>query len=838
MIELAAEKWQLSPLAAVLKLATAGIPLPAAATSRTRVENYVTTHCEPRRKWHELWKLAQTPSPHSSRALADKLRELGLTADINRDRWKAGPGQLFGLLPRSAIEQVSSRHLVVKNHAVKDWKQLIAFPFYDLPQRICGWLYISAACRSPADYVYARTQVTTAPGAMPSPDLRYEYGLSMHPNAYHAAIDWNRTIFGLEDPVVAAVFQRRHARYSLDTLPIAAWWQDRRGRTGHAWRSLLHGLRIVMATQEITYQFMLQVLAARADIAYLQGDERLREQRPQASLENWQKTARPWPAVFSRWLLDSPANQIEEMCLQISSHGHNIEELLRECTSAARSRALSFRPATPLEVRHRNHTVEERGDAWYSRRKSTLVVDAKLRIDHVVHYAERDRTYYQGRVIYQGVEVPFYESKKTVERNTFGWMQQLLIKNSLGMLRYEPRWNPGAVQLAIRFSPPTMIEGPDRIGWDRKRNRLRLPAFSLGLDGSVEPSRLAVIDPDLPASNLPLPQVMSPAEMGMLTRTNLAGQDTFWATTVLTITRIIAAIEAVATPGVGLVGHSAHQIGIPAAAALGCQTTIVRRTGTIDTLAGIAARHDWPEIVRVGTFTKLPVFSDWLSDAPEAGRCLVQLNLVQAVALWLGHDWHILDDQTRHVSRREHLELAPAFVSSYLADLCGRSARLSGDDTESNWLVRTLHDVADFVRRSGGEPQAVLQCYDRIWHGGDKEKAEAFGDLLCTTYAAGGLETLPTDMREVATSRTMLYIPEGLLIAKSTLVELLKEHVAPTFDFSKLTGVLAAAGILKEERVTTRTAGWVVDAEWWKERIHRWRSERGRLLQLHDSEAG
>ncbi len=464
-------------------------------------------------------------------------------------------------------------------------------------------------------------------------------------------------------------------------------------------------------------------------------------------------------------------------------------------------------------------------------------MDAKLRIDHVVHYALRDCTYYHGRVIYRGVEVPFYEEKTVVEKDPFGWIQNLLIKHNLGMLHYERKWRSSIVQVAIRFSPPAMIEGPDRIGWDSKRNQLRLPAFALGLDGSIEPSPLATVDRDLPAALLPQPQPLSPAEMGVLTRKELPGQDTFWATTILTLTRVVAAIEAVDAFGAGLVGHSAQTIGTATATALGCLTTTVRYKGAVDALASIGDRHDWPEVVKVGGFSKLPIFADWLADAPEARRCLVTLNLVQAVALWLGHDWRILEDQTWHLARPEHLEIAPHFAAGYLADLCGRQARLVGDETETDWMTRVTMDVADFVHRSGGNPAAVLRSTAKIWQGGPANKAEAFGDLLCSVYAAGGLEALPADMCDVATSRTMVYTDGGLLVAKSTLMEVLKEHAAPTFDLTKLTGALAAAGILKEERVTARAAGWLISAEWWQDRIHRWRSEQGRLLQVHDEEA-
>ncbi len=183
LVELAASAWGLQPDAALVRLHDLGFPIPEEAITPARLENYLVYHIQYRSRMAALWKGAQK---HLIRyptgricLLRDRLR---LQEASGPEAWREGPGHLLGSLPTAAVEKCfcpkaagtggqkperayncnPSARRVFKG---KGWDDVLVIPFYDLPERFSGFLFVGRDAKLASGDLVSGRYVTASSAA-------------------------------------------------------------------------------------------------------------------------------------------------------------------------------------------------------------------------------------------------------------------------------------------------------------------------------------------------------------------------------------------------------------------------------------------------------------------------------------------------------------------------------------------------------------------------------------------------------------------------------------------------------------------------------------------------
>lgn len=167
MIQLASRAWNLSLDATVAKLARCGFPL---QSERSVISKYIEQHLLSQERLTELWSQAAQSLINPSGEIQRLLHRFNLACDVPPERRMLGPGSLFGGIATSEAERAfapgSMSHADANGqqsnpseHAVfpgRGWRDALAIPLYDLPKRICAFLFVGREGEYTADFVFHR----------------------------------------------------------------------------------------------------------------------------------------------------------------------------------------------------------------------------------------------------------------------------------------------------------------------------------------------------------------------------------------------------------------------------------------------------------------------------------------------------------------------------------------------------------------------------------------------------------------------------------------------------------------------------------------------------------
>ena len=731
MIELIAKASHLSIEGTVHLLTQQGFELP---TEPAIIKGYKEQHVGYRLRLNRLWRQAQSYLYHSSTDLRSLLSELQLPYEFPAEHWDAGPAKILGgeqcptiekaMLPGSVVCCTGSQSPWCRSETRVfkggKWKEALMMPFYVLPGRISAFGLLGRQGRIPEDYLVRTAHISVANRA----EYR-EVGLAMHPDAPKLAVNWQRTVFAVEDPLTYLYMHLKHFQQSNEALPLVLW-HDRPDRpyrrTQRAWE-MFDGCRIVFWDPAMSLTTLRHAIRVGG---WITRRGPLRADRE--SLQNylgWSSTdalchllrrhALPWPQALAKAMPKWTDAKITDCFLRLQLESGPLEKVRKACDQALRDRLDSVLSPELARgyVRCNKCTVVEKPDGWFAfpsrdwaRNHLELVCNAKLRVSKIVVHEKIDQSVYVGTIFFNGAELPFVVPRKTIEKNPFKWMRDFLLPYRLGQFRYESNWSRRLLSVADLFHPAELVQGLDTVGWDQSQMAFRLPGYTIGLDG-VKKQPVHEDVSLLPAANLC--HATDPLPVGWGKLDDKYASALFWGALSCLLNNILAPALIRPTRGIGLVGPGAEQMGAAVAKEAGCLMRRITQSNGIAKLVKEEQQHRWPLYVSFPATAKITL-ARWFDAACEYQKnCVTPMAEELAEKYANGDRWRALIgvepiDLSWNLPNWPLLGMVKRLVPAYLRDVCERHLKVGN----------VLKDMAAFVARQGGEID-VPQVEELLW---------------------------------------------------------------------------------------------------------------------------
>lgn len=477
MIELAAATWKVSPAVAVRRLVSEyQCPIPEDRTNADTVNKYVVGHPQYRTKMLDLWNKSSDylRSCHSPvmRGLREKFR---LESQLSETRWREGPGKMFGAYPHVAIEKVFCPNSIIGNRCVtntrtfkgRGWSDIMVIPHFDLPNRICGFLFVGRA-GNPEDQIY-RTPWLINHGKPACGMPPAEGGLACLWTAYEPRNQLAGHVVAVADPFLALRLQIRHYNASKLPLPLVAYRDAGRVRTMQAWKSIesrvpvLWGWRL---TASLVYQAIVSngklAITALNDTSRQKIDHYVRDNDPLDVLRRVVKKSRPWKEFLANWADESDDGAVEELLFGLESYGITRTQL---ADLSPRIAALARGREEPRSVTLGKDTIVERDGKWwklakpwdkFSETPGSLIMNATARITGTAirkcQHTDTEVLNYVGSVTFDGHEYPVSVPMSYVKDRAPTAFQMAISRHRPDAVLYvAPLWRYRIVHAAMLF---------------------------------------------------------------------------------------------------------------------------------------------------------------------------------------------------------------------------------------------------------------------------------------------------------------------------------------------------------------------------------------------------
>jgi hypothetical protein len=848
MIELASRVWELSISSTIVKLGHWDYDMPC---DQAAISKYIFQNIDYRNRLDELWCDAQVEMKQPSGEL-EKLKELfNLRCVVPAERWHDGPGSLFGGIATERIERAfapgtmdhadeKGQRSSPSEHAIfsgPGWRDALVVPYFDLPGRICGFLFIGRDGKYPDDFVYRRANL--GPRGNQYGPAAGEAGLSMHPQVLEASNEWDRVVVATAKPMTALALQMRHFEQSQQTLPLVCFYDSirrmqqhgdsQRVRTMNAWQ-LLGNRQVVFWVPEFCVATIRQAIAVNGLISTAGPrspnpdalQEYIWKRTPRDLLRHIVQSAQPWPESLARAFDSMNNTTIERHVQQMQVDGIDVEREIKKCGSTTQRRVrgmfeqASQRVATLIPCK----TVLERSGSWYERSRQgrdSLIADAIVRIDRILNQRTQKKAYAQGRIIYNGQSVDFCEPLEKLEKHGLCWVQELLLHRGVGYMTFNPAFQHKLIDLSRIFHEPKVETAIASIGWNEKRRLFVFPEFAIDDQGEVVRLNDTILNQPVPAGTLQLPDsCLTPEELDRA-KGKCKATKVFWAVLSGMIANMVAPACNQPRTGTALVGAGAEQMGQALASALGCLTMELRSAKDVRQVLDWEQLHGWPLVALERRRLQRRFRSDLLRSDKKTQRNLVlAVDWVESRLLALGGKWNVVEERNAIAIRLELMEFAAKFVVAYIQDLCRRRFVLGHWREQSDaHAENVLQDMARFVREQGGLAAPILAALKMILPSREDGHATALADLIAYWMRTGKLQVV----NDVAQCRgpALVRLPNngGDLLAHDSLAELAEDVAVDVPRFDRIEAMLEYAGVLVE----TRPEGCVIDGQWLDEQI-------------------
>jgi len=848
LIELASRVWKLSIPATIVKLGRWDYEMPHDQAS---INKYIEQHLEYRQRLNELWRDAQAEMKQPSGELQRLREQFNLRCEVPTERWHAGPGSLLGGTTTERIERAfapgvmdhadeKGQRCSPSEHAIfagKGWRDALIMPYYDLPGRICGFLFVGRDGKYPDDFVYRRANRGPR-GNQYGPEAA-EAGLAMHPQALESSNDWERVVVATAKPMTALALQMRHLEQSQRALPLVCHYDSirrtqqhgdsQRVRTTNAWQ-LLGNRQLIFWMPEFCVATIQQAIAVNgliATVGPLQPSvEALQEymwkRTPRDLLRHIIHSARPWPESLARAFNGMDNTKIERHVQRMQVDGVDLEREIKKCGSTTQRRVRGMFDQASQRVGRliTGKTVVERSGGWFERGRlgqESLISDGIVRIDRILYQRTQKQTYAQGRIIYHGQSVDFCEPQEQLEKQGLRWAQDVLLQRGIGFMNFNPYFHHRLVDLARVFLEPKVETAITSIGWNEEQRQFVFPKFAIDERGEVVCQNNMILDRPIPAQLLQRPDYcLTPEE---LDRAKGKGNATkvFWAVLGSMIANIIAPACQQRRTGIALVGAGAEQMGQALASALGCLTIEMESAKDVRRALELEQSHGWPMLALERRPLQRRFRRELLSSDRRSERNLMfGVDWVESRMLALGGKWSVIEERNKVEVRPELMEFAAKFVPAYIQDLCrrrmvlGHWRELSDAHTEN-----VLRDKARFAKEQGGHAAPILAAGKLILPAREGGNATALADLIAYWMRTGDLRIEEEGCQHQGLTLVRIRDKNAYLLTYGALDELAKDVAVDVPRFDRIVAMLEYAGVLVE----TRPEGCVIDGPWIDEKI-------------------
>jgi len=835
MIDLLCKAWNLPAEAAIRKAQVSGGILPVSASSDTVIADYLGTTHRRNTIINDFWERAKKYFIKSeSQQLRFLQQHIGVAGQLGQD-WSNKGGMFVGAATHHEFNDcVTSkgpstapriRGTMFRAGNEGKWGDVLVLPFYDLPGRICAFMCVGRQGRE-IDKLIRPVFGTSSQG---------ETGVSMLSSLFSKHTPrLGNDIFVMDDPIMALRLQLRHLKENSLPLPMVGAYTSDNGRMGSkaVWNWLPTSKTICWSASPGVPLLRLaklaksQVSAVAAADWNIEGSLRYNRD-PVAWLQAAAVKANNWRDVLREKLRPLSLHAVQEILLDIDLCGPELRCFIDDSDAELQTKLQDVVANNSIvtRVRFEQHNVYEHDDSWYIRKSGTsdlLISNAIVRVTQVLT-ATNEKTYYRGIVRHKGVEYPFTEQSKTLERGFFPWLKDFLLVNNAGVLRHTASWSNKALQLSFSFHEPTIIRGLDSAGWDATQKQFNFPTFAITSTGDVlaDPTQL------LPGHNVAGQTLSPPARLHYESARILSKSDeetsVFWATLACVVNNIVAPAMFSHPTGILLDGDGAQRIGASAATYLGCPEVDVNVTSSTSVRTRYYStrtpKFNWPSLNTTPGSTGSHAVTMWLQ-SPAAQQTILCVNAPAAKILGMRGQWHTICCNRKLGSMQLPLQRAATqALPAYLHDLCKRQMWITQHDNESE-LFNLLSDMADWFDKCGGDRNTVLNAMKMIETPSNTDVCTHFVGLLLYLRNNGKLAFVNQDFEDVVPLRKRLHIkylsnPSRLWIPQDTVCDALHTAADIPPDLLLITESLAERGVLLGEEVFDSQKGWVVDEAWY-----------------------
>jgi hypothetical protein len=472
LIELASAAWQTDTRTALLRLHDAGVRLSDYILADNGPDRYETEVLGRRKKLERYWQTA------CSRPLAESNDHLALHALLGADA-VADPARytsrLSGLLADSTAAEVqtafSTGDVVPTQiqgigaaykfgHARlpgRGWRELIAAAAHDLPGRLAG-LWFAGRGLNPSDWAY-----------LPAGGERFrrmgpgqvrDSGLAFLDAVRHDSRLFGRTAVVVSDPEVAFRCHVRYARSHEERLPLALSCAQTPFGNRLMWGNLPSRDWVFWAPWP-SGELLEQARAAGGRIAFVPETAEKAAALPESFVHLIIDRALPWNVALGLLAAQLDDGPLETLVRRMATPAEAWEEALALVQGRdIRARLIAARgePARETVMAGATYKIVERDGRWYADPGGDLVADALLRVDHLwVHESALHPHVAQGRILYEGVEIPFALTAVDLRVHVRVAIEHHLARAGLGPPRLHASRRHHLVDMSYLFHKPEIV---------------------------------------------------------------------------------------------------------------------------------------------------------------------------------------------------------------------------------------------------------------------------------------------------------------------------------------------------------------------------------------------
>jgi hypothetical protein len=466
MIDLAARKWDVKTRVAIRRLQEHGFSLPVEETTVEKIEEHVQWGPRYRRR---LNAFCADASEYLLKTNSAALRRLALRCRIqNRmtpENWRQGPGQLFGAFHRDGIEralrQLPDTQKKIEHHVFRNnkWTDALVLPYYSLPGRICGFLFIGRDGCPTRDHVYYPIHTTKRAAT--------EGGVFGYWSPAKATGLYSNSVVACGDPALVMRLQVRNFASSQRPMPLVAYYDGLRIVTRTAWQAF-QDKRLVFWGWQLTPSLLYQAIICDGAITltpFRNGhatqeriDHLIRDNEPRELLKRVVRRARPWPEELRIWAKYATDSAVEDLVIGLEPYGisvHALAKIHKRFRKLARSKR---RPVeqVPVTLLGSYCLYEKNGEYWgYRTREGHATSDAELIMNGIleIHRIENDadNSSYVGVVKAQDKTAPVRFPVGGDTAAVAKLLLQQVAREADGYVLYiSPGWLPTIIQAATR----------------------------------------------------------------------------------------------------------------------------------------------------------------------------------------------------------------------------------------------------------------------------------------------------------------------------------------------------------------------------------------------------
>jgi hypothetical protein len=419
------------------------------------------------RRYQEIWQTAQKTK--LSREEHQLISQLGWqpSVQMSSERFQAGLGQLYGILPFIHLKQNLNRHAAGKN------KLTAVVPFFKSLAQVGAFNCYT----DKQEYFFA------PPHSGMNAFAVGEYGFAGLP--FLTSMQSNSLVV---TSMLHVMLQMHAHNFSYDNspLPLLAWRQHQAAGVDRQW-SILGGRRLVLWERAPTAAILHHASLMSANLSFV-GPETDHQQPQEVSGPRWRawihnhpapevinrviRASRPYEQALRNWAETAAPADKAKLLQDAEQYSARAAELVREVVDPKLKATVGMRVRAARYDKNGviggYSTVIEREGKWYNT-SGQIRLPAVLRITHIVVRPNGQKEYI-GFLESDGVRHEFRVDK---DKANWHWLREFAVNSGVFMQTDQITYQQDTTRdsfcpfdAACRLEYPTMVVGKERIGWD------------------------------------------------------------------------------------------------------------------------------------------------------------------------------------------------------------------------------------------------------------------------------------------------------------------------------------------------------------------------------------